>query len=68
MGVLGRAGCYLKNPAVALELSRVDTIVFDKTGTLTSHGRERPVECHGLERRRQWQLAPAPGRRVACTR
>jgi Cu+-exporting ATPase len=36
MGLLGRAGCYLKNTAVGLELSRIDTIVFDKTGTLTS--------------------------------
>ncbi|MEO8480863.1 MAG: heavy metal translocating P-type ATPase metal-binding domain-containing protein [Acidobacteriota bacterium] len=36
MGVLGRAGCYLKHPAVILDLSRVDVVAFDKTGTLTA--------------------------------
>jgi Cu+-exporting ATPase len=35
MGILGRAGLYLKQPAVVLDLSRVDTVAFDKTGTLT---------------------------------
>lgn len=35
MGRLGRAGLYLKHPAVLLDLSRVDAVVFDKTGTLT---------------------------------
>ncbi|TAK19191.1 MAG: HAD family hydrolase [Acidobacteria bacterium] len=35
MGVLGRAGFFLKNPETALDLSRVDELVFDKTGTLT---------------------------------
>ena len=36
MGQLGRSGCYLKHPAVALDLARIDSIVFDKTGTLTT--------------------------------
>ena len=36
MGALGRAGLFLKQSAVALDLSRVDTVVFDKTGTLTT--------------------------------
>ena len=35
-GILGRAGLYLRQPAVVLDLSRIDTIVFDKTGTLTT--------------------------------
>lgn len=35
MGVLGRAGFFLKNPETALDLGRVDEVVFDKTGTLT---------------------------------
>jgi Cu+-exporting ATPase len=35
MGVLGRAGLFLKNPETALDLGRVTEIVFDKTGTLT---------------------------------
>jgi Cu+-exporting ATPase len=36
MGVLARAGLYLKRAAVALDLGRVSAIVFDKTGTLTT--------------------------------
>lgn len=36
MGVLGRAGLFVKSPAVVLALSRVDTVIFDKTGTLTA--------------------------------
>jgi Cu+-exporting ATPase len=36
MARLARRGIYLKQPAVVLDLARVDTIVFDKTGTLTS--------------------------------
>jgi len=36
MGVLGGRGLYLKEPAVVLDLSRIDTVVFDKTGTLTT--------------------------------
>lgn len=39
MGVLGRAGVYVKNPAVILDLSRVTAAVFDKTGTLTTGSR-----------------------------
>jgi Cu+-exporting ATPase len=35
-GVLGGAGFYLRQPAVALDLSRIDTVIFDKTGTLTT--------------------------------
>jgi Cu+-exporting ATPase len=35
MSQLAPRGLFLKEPAVALDLSRVDTIVFDKTGTLT---------------------------------
>ncbi len=38
MGILGRAGLYVKQPAVVLDLGRIDTIVFDKTGTLTAPG------------------------------
>jgi Cu+-exporting ATPase len=47
MGVLGTRGVYLKNPAIALDLSRIDTVVFDKTGTLTAAGDNR-VEPQGL--------------------
>ncbi len=36
MGLLGIRGLYLKQPAVALDLSRIDTVAFDKTGTLTT--------------------------------
>jgi Cu+-exporting ATPase len=36
MAMLARRGIYLKQPAVVLDLARVDAIVFDKTGTLTS--------------------------------
>lgn len=35
MGVLGRAGLFLKNPETALDFGRVNAMVFDKTGTLT---------------------------------
>jgi Cu+-exporting ATPase len=45
---LGLAGCYLKDGAVALDLSRVDTIAFDKTGTLTTAGTEAGVDRRGL--------------------
>jgi Cu+-exporting ATPase len=48
MGMLGRRGLYLKHPAVALDLSRIDTIVFDKTGTLTEAGSRAVAEVHGL--------------------
>jgi len=39
MGALGRAGVYVRNPAVILDLSRVTSAVFDKTGTLTTGAR-----------------------------
>ena len=55
MGVLGRRGLYLKQPAVALDLSRIDTVVFDKTGTLTAGGDRTVVERHGLSDR-GWAL------------
>jgi Cu+-exporting ATPase len=48
MGRLGRAGLYLKNAAVALDLSRIDTIVFDKTGTLTTADTTLCAEPDGL--------------------
>jgi Cu+-exporting ATPase len=48
LGRLGLAGCYLKTGAVALELSRIDTIAFDKTGTLTTAGAQDGIERHGL--------------------
>ncbi len=46
---LGEAGVYLKHGAVALDLSRVDTIAFDKTGTLTTVEAAAVVELHGLD-------------------
>jgi Cu+-exporting ATPase len=48
MGLMGTRGLYLKHPAVALDLSRVDTIAFDKTGTLTSSEGELAIEHYGL--------------------
>jgi Cu+-exporting ATPase len=48
LGRLGLAGCYLKDGAVALELSRIDSIAFDKTGTLTTAGPRNGIERHGL--------------------
>lgn len=38
MSTLGRIGLFLRQPAVALDLSRIDAVVFDKTGTLTASG------------------------------
>ena len=55
MGVMGRAGFYLKNSAVALDLSRVDTIAFDKTGTLTTAAADATVTHQGLSDA-QWLL------------
>jgi P-type Cu+ transporter len=46
--LLGRHGLYLKDPAVALDLSRIDTVAFDKTGTLTSAAVEPAIEMHGI--------------------
>ncbi len=48
LGRLGMAGCYLREGAVALDMSRIDTIAFDKTGTLTAARGDAGVECHGL--------------------
>ncbi len=56
MGQLGRRGLYLKQPAVALDLSRIDMVVFDKTGTLTAGGAGAVVEKQGLSER-GWGLA-----------
>jgi Cu+-exporting ATPase len=55
MGLLGRAGCFLKNTAAALELGRIDTVVFDKTGTLTTPVAEASVSFVGLDADR-WPL------------
>ncbi len=38
IGVLGKSGIIVKNPAAFETLSRVDTVAFDKTGTLTLSG------------------------------
>jgi Cu+-exporting ATPase len=55
MGVLGRAGFYLKQPAVALDLSRIDTVAFDKTGTLTTAAADASVAWSGIDDT-AWQL------------
>ncbi|TAE23462.1 MAG: HAD family hydrolase [Candidatus Kapaibacterium sp.] len=34
--IFGKAGFYLKNTSVVLDLSRINAMVFDKTGTLTT--------------------------------
>jgi Cu+-exporting ATPase len=52
--VLGRSGIFLRQPSIALDLSRIDTIVFDKTGTLTS-GTTSLATCEGLSPR-DWSL------------
>jgi Cu+-exporting ATPase len=49
--MLGQAGVYLKQGAVALDLSRVDTIAFDKTGTLTTAEATATVDLEGLDDR-----------------
>jgi Cu+-exporting ATPase len=49
LGMLGQAGVYLKHGAVALDLSRVDSIAFDKTGTLTTAQATATVELDGLD-------------------
>ena len=48
MGQLGRSGCYLKHPAVALDLARIDAIVFDKTGTLTTAAGDAGIVSSGF--------------------
>lgn len=50
MGLLGRRGFYLKSPAVAFDLSRIDVIAFDKTGTLTAGLEETVVAAHQMSR------------------
>jgi Cu+-exporting ATPase len=55
MGELGRRGFYLKQPAVALDLSRIDMVVFDKTGTLTAGRTRTVIEQKGLSDR-GWAL------------
>ena len=59
-GCLGRHGLYLKDPALVLDLSRIDTIVFDKTGTLTMAGDMVVAGQAGLD-----ELAWARVRRLA---
>jgi P-type Cu+ transporter len=48
MGRLGTRGCYLKHPAVVLDLGRINAIAFDKTGTLTSASGDVQVRTAGL--------------------
>jgi Cu+-exporting ATPase len=48
MGALGRAGCFVKHPAVVLDLSRIDLVAFDKTGTLTTSGADGVAECDDM--------------------
>jgi P-type Cu+ transporter len=55
MGLMGRRGLYLKHPAVAFDLSRIDVIAFDKTGTLTETGERRIIES-SLPSSRAWTL------------
>ena len=55
MGQLGRRGFYLKHPAVALDLSRIDCVVFDKTGTLTG-GSDRTVDEASPLSQRAWSF------------
>ena len=55
MGLMGRRGLYLKHPAVAFDLSRIDVIAFDKTGTLTEAGERRVIESSLLSTR-AWVL------------
>jgi Cu+-exporting ATPase len=49
LGTLGERGVYLKHGAVALDLSRIDTVAFDKTGTLTAAEAAAVVDRHGLD-------------------
>ncbi|HXW06754.1 MAG TPA: heavy metal translocating P-type ATPase metal-binding domain-containing protein [Vicinamibacterales bacterium] len=58
MGMLGRAGLYLKHSAIVLDISRVDGVVFDKTGTLTTAAAELRAEPVGLDLE-AWELARA---------
>jgi Cu+-exporting ATPase len=56
MEMLSRHGLYLRRPAVALELARVNAIVFDKTGTLTTTRVGATVLHKGLSAD-EWRLA-----------
>ena len=56
MEMLSRHGFYLRRPAVALELARVNTIAFDKTGTLTTTRLDASVLHEGLSED-EWRLA-----------
>jgi Cu+-exporting ATPase len=47
MGVLSRAGCFVKAPETVLDLARVTDVTFDKTGTLTGGG-QAPRVTHAL--------------------
>jgi Cu+-exporting ATPase len=55
---MGRRGLYLKHPAVAFDLSRIDVIAFDKTGTLTETGDRYIVAASDLSPR-NWILIHA---------
>lgn len=56
MGLLGRRGLFLKDAAVVLDLSRIDTVIFDKTGTLTTTT-ALAVDAIGNLTAREWALA-----------
>jgi P-type Cu+ transporter len=56
METLSRHGLYLRRPAVALELARIDAIAFDKTGTLTMARAGATVVHQGLTAD-EWRLA-----------
>ena len=63
MGRLGMRGLYLKSPAVALDLSRIDTVAFDKTGTLTIADAHAAIVPHGLSNERA-AARPVARRRI----
>jgi Cu+-exporting ATPase len=55
MEQLAHRGFYLRNSAVVLDLSRIDTLAFDKTGTLTSAVQGVHAEPDGLTEH-EWRL------------
>jgi Cu+-exporting ATPase len=55
MEMLSRHGLYLRRPAVALDLARIDAIAFDKTGTLTMTRTGAAVVHEGLSAE-EWRL------------
>jgi Cu+-exporting ATPase len=55
MGVLGRAGLFLKTPETALDLSRIHEVVFDKTGTLSLGSAVSNVVSQGFDDT-EWRL------------